>query len=127
MVSLYPLIKKQNSVSFHSKLILFKAYLLPNMIYACPVWANLAACHLKKIQTLQNKILRMVLSAKYSTKITKLHNKAKIAPIQEVIKKITDKFYGRVGFVNNKLISNLGKYTKETILFKMKHKLPKKI
>lgn len=126
---LYPLLKKQSSVNFKTKLLLFKLYLLPILSYGCPVWANMSNCHFKKLQIQQNKILRMVLSAPYRTKIESLHEKSKVIYFKERIENLTSKFYDRLNNLNiqNPLVRKLGKYSRESIPFRVKHKLPKKV
>ena len=63
IATLHPLLKKRSTLSFHSKLTLYRSYLRPTLTYACPVWSNSANCHLGKIQVTQNKCLRMVSNA----------------------------------------------------------------
>lgn len=58
---LYPLLKKRKSLSFHSKLTLYRSYIRPALTYACPVWSNSAICHINKIQVTQNKCLRIII------------------------------------------------------------------
>lgn len=125
---LFPLLKKHNSLDIKTKLIIFKLYLLPILTYACPAWSNLAKCHVNKLQIQQNKILRMVLSAPFSTRITELHSKLNVPYLHEKIETLTLKFYNNLNNnVTNPLIKKLGKYTRDSVPFRIKHKLPKKI
>lgn len=124
---LYPLLKKHNSLNIKTKLVLYKSYILPLLTYACPVWINTAKTHMNKIQVMQNKCLRMVHSAPYSTRIADLHKKFKVPYVYDYIKELTRKFYDKVKFIENPLIKNLGNYCSSSINFRIKHKLPKKI
>lgn len=123
---IYPLLKKGSSVSLNCKLLLFKLYLMPLLTYACPVWSNMSKCHIDKLQVTQNKILRMVLSAPYCTRITEMHNVLKFPYFEERILNQTNKFYSGLQFNDNPLINNLGNYTTENVGFRVKHKLPKR-
>ena len=58
--SLYCLINRNSPASQDSKLRIYKSYIRPILTYACPIFTNAAACHLKKLQIFQNKILRMI-------------------------------------------------------------------
>jgi len=122
---LYPLLKKHSSLNEKTKLVLFKSYLLPILTYACPVWINAAKTHLNKVQIMQNKILRMVHSAPYSTRISVLHDKFGVPLVLDYMKKLTSNFYDKVQFVDNPLINKLGNYSRRNIKFRIKHKLPK--
>jgi hypothetical protein len=126
---LYPLLKKHSSVNFETKLLLFKLYLLPILTYGCPVWANMSNCHFKKLQVQQNKILRMVLSAPYRTKIETLHKDSGVSYLKERVEKLSTKFYDNLtnNPIRNPLVRNLGNYSQNTLGFRIKHKLPKKI
>lgn len=121
--SLYPILKKHNSVPTKQKLLMYKIYIRPILTYACPVWINAAKCHTDKLQVVQNKYLRMALNAPYSTPIVKLHDISKIEEICSFIKKLNLKFYGGLDSVTNPLINNIGKYSVD---FRVKHKLPTK-
>lgn len=122
---LYPLLKKRSSVNLKCKLLLFKSYLMPLLTYSCPVWSNISKCHLNKLQIMQNKILRMILSAPYCTRISELHKTLNFPYFEETISNLSNKFYSKVEFADNPLIKNLGNYTKENVGFRVKHKLPK--
>jgi hypothetical protein len=123
---IYSLLKKHNKISVRNKLLLYKSYLRPILTYGCPAWANIAKSHLKKIQTVQNKCLRMALNAPYCTRISELHKNASIPTINEFINKLTDRFYLRSSTSENILINRLGNYNNSTLNFRVKHKLPKK-
>lgn len=127
MSVLFPILKKHNAVSLKIKLQIFKLYLLPLMTYACPAWSNMANCHKKKLQIIQNKILRMVLSAPFATKIIDLHKSSGIPYFNDRIQSLTTKFYNSTVNSKNPLIRKLGKYSKESVGFRIKHRLPKQI
>ena len=122
---LYCLLKKNSSVSTHSKITLYRSYIRPILTYACPVFANSAKTHLQKLQVSQNKCLRMVLSARYRTRISTLHKRTNIPPMKEFIAKLTENFYKQSGRSDNKLVKRLGEYSSRSSLSKKKHKLPR--
>lgn len=45
--SLYCLLSRNSHVSVDFKLRIYKSYIRPIITYACPIFANAAACHLK--------------------------------------------------------------------------------
>jgi hypothetical protein len=69
----------------------------------------------------------MMLDAPFRTHIVDLHSRANIPPLSVYISNITDKFYSSSKHNKNKLIKNLGNYSAQSLTFKIKHKLPKKL
>jgi hypothetical protein len=124
MASVYCLLKKTSTLSLHCKLTLYRSYIRPIMIYACPVFANCADCHMRRLQVLQNKCLRMVRNAPYRTRISTLHQKSKIPTIKSFVEKLTESFYKNSAKSTNKLVSRLGEYS-PSVLQRPKHRLPR--
>jgi hypothetical protein len=122
---LFPLLTKYSSVPLREKITLYRSYIRPILTYACPVFANAAKTHIKKLQIAQNKSLRMVLSARFRTRIHILHKKTNIPPIKDFISKLTENFYSKSASSTNGLISRLGDYSLRTLPPRLKHKLPR--
>ena len=120
---LYPLLKKHSSVPFNSKITLYRSYIRPILTYACPVFANTAKTHIKKLQTAQNKNLRMVLSAPYRTRTQLLHKRSNIPLITPFIAKLTESFYKKSAKSENRLVQRLGVYHNRSLPHYLKHKL----
>ena len=127
MVVIYSLLRKQSFLNTDSKKILYTAYIRSILMYACPVFANCAQSHIKKLQIFQNKCLRMVLNAPYATKISTLHEDSELLYIHEFIKKITDRLYNKSKYSASQLIQDLDDYSTNVIRFKIKHRLPRKM
>jgi hypothetical protein len=122
---LFPLLKKFNSIPFREKINIYRSYLRPILTYACPVFANAAKTHIKKLQVAQNKSLRMALSARYCTRIHLLHDRSNIPFISDYISKLTENFYKKSATSANSLVSRLGEYSHRTLFPRLKHKLPR--
>jgi hypothetical protein len=122
---LYPLLKKFSSVRTKEKIQLYRSYIRPILTYACPVYANAAKTHIRKLQVAQNKNLRMALSAKFRTRIHVLHEKSNIPFMNEFISKLTEKFYAKSALSTNRLVRSLGEYSLRTLPPRLKHKLPR--
>ncbi|GFW88444.1 RNA-directed DNA polymerase from mobile element jockey [Trichonephila clavipes] len=54
---------KRSPLSLENKVILNKQILRPVITYGSPVWGAAATTHMKKIQVIQNKILRVMTNA----------------------------------------------------------------
>ncbi|GFY04279.1 RNA-directed DNA polymerase from mobile element jockey [Trichonephila clavipes] len=57
------LVGRRSPLSLENKVILYKQILRPVITYGSPVWGAAAATHMKKIQVMQNKILRVMTNA----------------------------------------------------------------
>jgi hypothetical protein len=123
--ALYCLLKKNSPVSLKSKLTIYKSYIRPILTYACPVFTNCPKTHFNRLQIMQNKCLRMALSAPFFTRTTDLHRDAKVPTIRNFTNSITENFYRKASFNKNNLVSNLGKYTTEPLPFRVKHRMPR--
>lgn len=126
MATLYCLLRKNSSLDKHSKLTLYRAYIRPTMTYACQAFSNCAKSHLAKLQVVQNKCLRMALNAPFRTRISRLHEVAEVPLINEFITKLTDSFYSRASYSENKLTKKLGDYSSISPSKKIIHRLPRK-
>ena len=95
--------------------------------FACPVFANAASCHLKKLQLFQNKIIRMILNVIWSDfkSTIEIHNSTNIPLVSNFISRLTTNFYTKVVHHSNDLLSTLGQYNYDSLSFRVKHKLPK--
>lgn len=125
--TLYCLLKKNNTVSKHSKISVYRSIIRPIMTYACTIFNNCAFTHFKKLQIQQNKCLRLVLNSDRYTRITKLHSDSGIPTIRDFVDKLNRAFYERATSHTNRLINSLGKYTLDDVGRRVKHRLPLKI
>lgn len=61
---LYRFIKNKN-ITIKNKVLIYKTCIRPVMTYACPVWCNSKKSNIKKMQTVQNKCLNIILDNHY--------------------------------------------------------------
>jgi hypothetical protein len=125
--SLYCLLARNSHASVDSKLRVYKACIRPLLTYACPVFANVANCHMNKLQLFQNKLLRMINDVRWHDfmSVKKLHELSNVPIISKFISRVTDNFYSNVKDHANDLFSSLGNYNHDSLSFRVKHKLPK--
>lgn len=105
---LYCLLRKNCRVNNKAKITLYRSYIRPILTYACPVFANCAKTHMRKLQVTQNKCLRMALNAPFRTRIATLHELANVPTVVEFVDKLTGNFLNGCEYSNNNLIRNLG-------------------
>lgn len=123
--TLFSIFKKQSLLPHNLKMLIYKLYLRPIFTYAAPLFANASTTQLKRLQTMQNKCLRMrvrmALNMPRFTRVSDLHGLAKIPTISEFIEKLTDSFYIRSQNVANDFVNSLGTYD---LITRVKHRLP---
>lgn len=105
--SLYPLLSKTSKLSSKNKNILYKSVIRPVMTYGCPVWYQAATTHIKKLQVIQNKSLKLInkLPWRFSTKL--LHQSTRYPTIFSFMETTADKFRYNCSVSNYDLIREL--------------------
>lgn len=127
IATMFCMLKKFSTVDVKVKATIYRAYIRPIVMYACPIFSNCSAARINKFQIFQNLCLRMVLSAPYGTRNTDLHDMTKIPTVTDYIEKLTKQFYERAQINSNLLVNRLGGYSQNSLGYRVKHKLPKKI
>jgi len=75
-----------------NKLMVYKTILRPIMTYAAPIWSHAAKSHLQRLQTFQNRVLRMIQDAPWYIRGRQLHDECDIPTIREFLLAETKKF-----------------------------------
>nr|CAD7196590.1 unnamed protein product [Timema douglasi] len=82
----------------------------PVILYGCVGWGYAAGTHIKKLQTIQNKVLRTITGTDIRTRVDHLHEITKTKTLQEIFKERREKFYKQSAEHGNPLIQKLGNY-----------------
>jgi hypothetical protein len=90
---LYPLINRKSKLDLKNKLLIYKLAIRPILTYACPAMRGTAKSHIKKLQVVQNKTLKMILDVSRYERTTAIHELTEVPMIEEYIGKLTDKFF----------------------------------
>ena len=120
--ALFPLLKSNSPLPLKTKLLLYNATIRPILSYASPVWLYAAASHLKKIQTVENKIIRKIIGAPWFVKNQNIRKDLQITPILSKLKASLENFSKSFKATENSLLVNLWDYIPP---LKPKHRLPK--
>lgn len=96
--SLYPFINRNSALNIDNKMLILKLIFHAVLFYAAPVWAKSANCHLKRLQILQNKLLKLIhnLPRYYST--ARLHQIANVQLVAVKIDKLSENFNARCSY-----------------------------
>src|SRR5699024_1463619 len=82
-------------VSLDNKLPMFKMLVRPTRLYASPAWGMAAKTHISKLQTVQNKYLRMAFDAPWYIRGNQLHREAGMPTIEEVMLQTAQKAFAK--------------------------------
>jgi Reverse transcriptase (RNA-dependent DNA polymerase)/Endonuclease-reverse transcriptase len=124
LAELYPLLNQKSALSKSKGLLLYKTLIRPIMSFAPAVWGGADKRHIRKLQIVQNKVLRIIAKAPRGTRNDTLHSELNVEPIIVFAKKLATKFYDKATKSTNPLIKALGQYNTH---HKAKHKRPKAI
>lgn len=110
---LYPIFNRKSHLSEKNKLLLYKSCLRPILTYACPVYYNMADCHHKKLQILQNICLRIVGNHRMFTPLKFIHEKHQMLELKAFMQNLCIKFYLKLEKSNNVCLLDLKNYNQD--------------
>lgn len=94
--ALWPLLNRRSHLSFKNKNLLFKSVIRPTLTYACPIWYTAANCHLKKLQIIQNKCLKMIHIKHWRYPTFLLHQETGYETIIDFIARLNLKYFDKI-------------------------------
>ena len=116
---LYPIFLAHN-LSMKNKLILFKSLVRSSMTYAGPVFQHAAKSHLRHLQVLQNRCLRLITGHEKSTRIQQLHEDTDLPTITEFLQELQHKIWQKLRrFHHNPLIRNIGAVQPRRVIYRL--------
>jgi hypothetical protein len=104
-----PLLNR-SELSFRNGVLLYKKLIHPLMVYACPVWRSAARAHVRRLQVLQTKCLRLVTGAPWYLSNRQFHEDLGVSLFADHIRALTASFDSRLTDVGNPLVRQLGRY-----------------
>lgn len=99
-----PLMCRRSVLSRENKLLLYKTMFRPALTYACSAWGYCAPSHLKRLQVVQNKALRMAAGAPWYVSNRTLHQDLQIPTIKEFVKQHAKKTFEKAEEHENPLL-----------------------
>ncbi|GFW63606.1 RNA-directed DNA polymerase from mobile element jockey [Trichonephila clavipes] len=104
------LISRKCKLPIRHKVLLYKLFLRPILLYASPIWVSAAVTHLKKLHVFQNKHLRKITNAPWFVRNEILHKDLKIDPILDFIRNQSKRFFDRLPQIPNQSIRVIPAY-----------------
>jgi hypothetical protein len=93
---LYSLMNRKSKLNTFNKLLIVKMIFRPTFLYASPVFRNMAEIHVKKLQVLQNKLIKHALNVPMFTSTNYIHSATNIPTVKIYIQKTAEKFYNNL-------------------------------
>lgn len=114
LAQLYPILNKRSNIQTKTAINIYKATILPVLTYAAPAWTTVHKIHLKNLQMIQNKCLKIITNPPRYSKINTIHSELDILKTNKVIYNQCRNFFHKSSQHSNPLISKftIGDQTK---------------
>ncbi|GFT45710.1 RNA-directed DNA polymerase from mobile element jockey [Trichonephila clavipes] len=99
-----------SKLAIRHKVLLYKSIIRPVISYGSQIWGSAGMCHLKKLHTLTNSLLRQIVNAPWFVRNEVIYRDLKIKPFLPHIKDLSKRFFDKLPSVPNELISNQPAY-----------------
>jgi hypothetical protein len=110
MGMLVPLLNRKSDLSVRNGVLLYKQFIRPIMDYACPMWRSAARFHVRRLQVLQSKCLRLATGASWYVSIRQIQEDLGVPLFADYITALTTSFDSNLADVENPLVRQLGRY-----------------
>jgi hypothetical protein len=104
------LLHRRSGLSIRSGFLLYKQLIQPMMHYACPIWRSAACTHLRKLQVIQSKCLRIATGAPLYMSYVQIHEDLEVPFFAEHIRALTDSYDSKLAGEEKPLVQQLGRY-----------------
>jgi len=108
---LYKLLGGRSPLSFENKVLLYKTVLRPLWTYGLELWGSTKPSNLKRIQSLQSRILRTIAKAPFYISNLTLHNDLQIPYVQDLARSRYQSFHNKLPSHPNPLAQALSSPT----------------
>jgi len=110
MGMLGPLLNRKSDLSARNGVLLYKQLIRPMIDYACPAWRSAARSHVRRLQVLQSKCLRLATGALWYFSNRQIHEDLGVPPFADHIRDLTASFDSNLANVGNPLVRQLCRY-----------------
>jgi len=110
MGMLGPLPNRKSYLSIRNGVLLYKQLIRPMMDYASPAWRSAARSHVRRLQVLQSKCLRLPTGAPWYVSNRQIHEVLGVLLFADHIRALTASFDSKLADVGNPLVWQLDRY-----------------
>lgn len=94
--ALWPFLNRRSFLSQKNKNLIFKCVIRPCLSYASPIWYKSAKCHLKRMQIIQNKCLKIIYRKPWRYPTSSLHEETGYELFADFIKRLNEHYFLKV-------------------------------
>lgn len=94
--ALWPLLNRRSALSHKNKNLLYKCVIRPILSFASPIWYKAAESHLKRLQVVQNKCLKMIHCKNWRYSTAMLHEETRYELFKDFIKRINENYFNKI-------------------------------
>ena len=105
-----PLLNRKSDLSVRNGVLLYKQLIRPMRDYACPAWRSAARFHVRRLQVLQSKCLRLANVAPWYVSNRQLHEDLGVPLFADHIRALSASFDSKLADVAKPLVRQLGRY-----------------
>ena len=105
-----PLLNRKSDLSMRNGVLLYQQLIYPMKDYACPAWRSAARTHVRRLQVLQSKCLRLATGAQWYVSNRQMHEDLGVPLFADHIRALTASFESKLADVRNPLVRQLGRY-----------------
>ena len=124
---LYPLLNTKSKLDERLKHRLYKSCIRPVLMYAAPIWKNVAPSNLKKLQKFQNRCLRTIAKTPLRYPSDALHRETGHPKIREFIQNTSKSFFHNSRSNPFPEINKVGRFDPRTLLFRRRFPMPHEV
>jgi len=110
MGMLGPLLNRRSDLSVRNGVLLYKQLIRPLMDYAWPAWRSVARSHVRRLQVLQSKCLRLAIGAHWYVSNRQIHEDLGVPLLADHLRPLTASFDSKLAEVRNPVVRQLGRY-----------------
>ena len=107
---LVPLLNRKSDLSVRNGVLLYKQLIRPMLDYVCPAWRSTARTHVRRLQVLQSKCLRLATGAPWYVSKRQIQEDLGVPLIADHIRALAANFDAKLVDVENRLVRQLGRY-----------------
>jgi len=105
-----PLLNSKSDLSIRNGVLLYKQLIRPMMYYACPAWRSAARSHVRRLQVLQTKCLRLATAVPWCVRNRQIHDDLGVPFFADHIRALTESFDSKLSDVWNPIVRQFGRY-----------------
>lgn len=118
---LYPIINRKSRLKLECSILIYKSIIRPIIMYACVIWSTASKTQITKVQTFQNKVLRIACNSPWFVRNTQIHRETGMPYVKDYINQAAAKFFKCLNNCSGAVHFQLGNKSRQP---RLKKRLP---